>query len=46
VLEVKDWSAYDPALGRDILRDVNFNVKKGEIVGFAGLMGQGAQSWH
>ena len=41
VLEVKNWSAYDPALGRDILKDVNFNVKKGEIVGFAGLMGSG-----
>lgn len=41
VLEVKDWNAYDPQLGRTILRDVNFNVKKGEIVGFAGLMGSG-----
>jgi ABC-type sugar transport system ATPase subunit len=41
VLEVKDWSAYDPTLGREILKDVNLNVKKGEIVGFAGLMGSG-----
>ena len=41
VLQVKDWNAYDPQLGRTILRDVNFNVKKGEIVGFAGLMGSG-----
>ncbi len=41
VLEVKNWGAYDPALGRTILQDVNFNVKKGEIVGFAGLMGSG-----
>ncbi len=41
VLEVKNWNAYDPTLGRDILKDVNFNVKKGEIVGFAGLMGSG-----
>ena len=41
VLEVKNWSAYSPALGRDILKKVNFNVKKGEIVGFAGLMGSG-----
>lgn len=41
VLEVKHWTAYDPKLGRNILKDVNFNVKKGEIVGFAGLMGSG-----
>ncbi|CAG0936654.1 Xylose import ATP-binding protein XylG [Thermoflexales bacterium] len=41
VLEVRDWNAYDPTLGREILKDVHFNVKKGEIVGFAGLMGSG-----
>jgi putative multiple sugar transport system ATP-binding protein len=41
VLEVKNWSAYDPKLGRNVLKDVSFNVKKGEIVGFAGLMGSG-----
>ena len=41
VLEVKNWNAYNPALGRNILKDINFNVKKGEIVGFAGLMGSG-----
>jgi len=41
VLEVKDWSAYNPTLGRQILKDISFNVKKGEIVGFAGLMGSG-----
>jgi ABC-type sugar transport system ATPase subunit len=41
VLEVKNWSAYSPLLGREILKDINFNIKKGEIVGFAGLMGSG-----
>lgn len=40
-LEVRNWSAHSQALGRDVLKDVNFNVKKGEIVGFAGLMGSG-----
>ncbi len=41
VLDVKNWSVYNPVLGRQILKDVSFNVKKGEIVGFAGLMGSG-----
>ena len=41
VLEVKNWNAYHPALGRQILKNVTINVKKGEIVGFAGLMGSG-----
>jgi ABC-type sugar transport system ATPase subunit len=41
MLEVKNWSAYNPALGREILKQVNLNVKKGEIIGLAGLMGSG-----
>lgn len=41
VLEVKNWSAYDPKLGRYVLKDVSFHVRKGEIVGFAGLVGSG-----
>ncbi|HNP70229.1 MAG TPA: sugar ABC transporter ATP-binding protein [Kouleothrix sp.] len=41
VLEAKGWNAYNPALGRTVLRDVNFTVRRGEIVGFAGLMGSG-----
>ncbi len=40
-LEVRHWNAYDPTLGRAILKDINMNVKKGEIVGIAGLMGSG-----
>lgn len=41
VFEVKDWSAYNPQLRREILHDIHFHVKKGEILGFAGLMGSG-----
>ncbi len=41
VLEVKNWNAYSAAHGRNILANVNFNVRKGEIVGFSGLMGSG-----
>jgi putative multiple sugar transport system ATP-binding protein len=41
VLEVKNLTAYDTRLERTILKDMNFNLKKGEIVGFAGLMGAG-----
>jgi putative multiple sugar transport system ATP-binding protein len=40
-LEVRNWNAYDPNLGRKILKDININVKRGEIVGLAGLMGSG-----
>ncbi|OQA19599.1 MAG: Xylose import ATP-binding protein XylG [Chloroflexi bacterium ADurb.Bin360] len=41
IFEVRNWHAYDPSLGRAVLKNVNFRVKKGEIVGFAGLMGSG-----
>lgn len=41
VLELKNWSAYNPGVGREILRDISLHVKKGEIVGIAGLMGAG-----
>lgn len=40
-LEVANWSAFDKKLGRYVVRDANFNIRKGEIVGIAGLMGAG-----
>ena len=41
VMEVRDLNAYDRSRGRAVLKDINFNIRKGEIVGFAGLMGSG-----
>ncbi|MBB6689971.1 sugar ABC transporter ATP-binding protein [Cohnella xylanilytica] len=41
VLEIRNWSAYDAQLGRQVAKEVNLHVKKGEIVGIAGLMGSG-----
>lgn len=41
MFEVKDWNAIDPQSGRPVLQDMAFNVRRGEIVGIAGLMGSG-----
>ena len=41
ILELINWSAFDPKLGRYVAKDVNIHVKQGEIVGIAGLMGAG-----
>jgi len=40
-LEVKKWSAYDKNISRQVVKSVDFNIRCGEIVGIAGLMGAG-----
>ncbi len=40
--EVKNWNTYHPIQSeRQIVKNVNLHIKKGEIVGIAGLMGSG-----
>ena len=41
-LEVEHWNVYHPIYTeRKVVDDVSFNVRKGEVVGFSGLMGAG-----
>jgi putative multiple sugar transport system ATP-binding protein len=42
VFEVKNWSVYHPLHAeRQVIKGIDITVKKGEVVGIAGLMGAG-----
>ncbi len=42
IFRVEDWTVYHPQYeNRKVINNANFNIRKGEVVGFAGLMGAG-----
>lgn len=41
IFEVEDIYAEDPDKGKEVLKGVTFDLRKGEILGIAGLMGSG-----
>ncbi|MEM1505742.1 xylose ABC transporter ATP-binding protein [Domibacillus sp. 8LH] len=41
ILQVESYSSFEAHSGKSIIKNVSFTLKKGEILGFSGLMGAG-----
>lgn len=41
VFEIKNWNVYNPEGTKKIINDVSLKLRKGEVIGLAGLMGAG-----
>src|SRR5690606_9349118 len=42
LFRVEDWTVYHPVYSeRKVAKSVSFDIRRGEVIGFAGLMGSG-----
>jgi len=41
IFEIRNWTVFDGARGKNVVNDVSFKLHRGEILGFSGLVGAG-----